>query len=135
MGMEGEAGDGVEEDGLAQRRTLPCLSFHVHGCLIVNEGQRHELCEAAGALLESTEADEVAGDGIRPFYVPKHESAGCLEADRVCCFNHRQPLPRGELVRADNTPYLIVKHLSSCARQGAEAALLELKKVLANREL
>jgi hypothetical protein len=74
----------------------------------VHKWERNELGDAAGAALERAEAEKVERNGAGGLDVAEHECARSAQAGAVGSLDDRQPLPRCELVRADDGAHLVV---------------------------
>ena len=79
--VEDEAGDGVHEDGLAIGRALAGAAFAVDRGFHMHEGQRHEFGEAAGALLQCAQAQQMPGPMHRTLDMAEHDGRGGAQAD------------------------------------------------------
>ena len=123
--VQGQAGHGVHEDGLAEGRPLAGLALEVHGRLHVDEGQRHELGEAAGLRLQAPHPQQVPRPMLRPLHMAVHDGGGGPEAGAVGGLHDLQPLFGVDLVRADLGAHLVVQYLRGGAGQGAEAGGLQ----------
>ena len=87
-GIEHQPRHGVHEHGLAEGRPLARLPLEVDRRLHVHERQRHELGEAAGALLQRAHAQQVPRPVPVAVDVAEHDGGGAPEADGVRGLHH-----------------------------------------------
>ncbi len=90
----------VHQDGLAQARALARQALAVDRRLHVHERQRHELGEAAGALLQPPDVQQVPRPVLIAFDMAEHDGGGGPQARAVRGLHHIEPLAGGELLRA-----------------------------------
>ena len=86
-----------------------------------DEGQRHELGEAAGALLQRAHHAHVLGQLPGLLHVAEHHRDGGAQADGVRGLDHLHPARHGQLVGRDPLAHAVVEDLGSGARRGAQA--------------
>ena len=92
----------------------------IHGRFHVDERQRHEFGQPAGALLEIADVEEMRGPGLRPLDVPEHDGGGGAQAYPVRGLDHFEPFAGVELVRTDALAHLVVEDLGRRAGEAAE---------------
>ena len=102
----------------AESRAAAGATFEVEGRFHVNEGQRHELREAASALLQVAHANQVAGPVLGLVDVAVHDGGGGAKAHVCAGFHHGEPLFGVDLVWADHGAHFVVEDLGGGAWQG-----------------
>ena len=115
-GMQGQPGDRVQEQRLAEGRARPRPALQPHRRLHVHERQRHELGEAARPLLLLARPQQVPRPVLRPLDVPEHDRHVRAQADAVRGLVHGEPLLGRDLVGADDRAHLVVEDLRRRAR-------------------
>ena len=123
--MQGEPRDRVQEQRLAERRAAPRAPLEVDRRLHRDEGQRHELREAARTRLLLARAEEMSRPVHRPLDVPEHDRDVRAQPDPVRGAVHLEPLVGRDLVRADHRPHLVVEDLGRGAGERSEAEVAQ----------
>ena len=100
----------------------------------MDERQRHELGEAAGAPLDLAQHLEVVGPGAGPVDVAHHHRGGRPQAELVGGDHHLGPLGGAHLVGAQVGAHAVVEDLGGRARQGAEAGVAQAGEELAHAD-
>ena len=125
-----DAADRVHQEHLAERRAAPRLALDEDRRGHVHEGERHELGEAAGLLLQLAGAHEVAGDVHRPLDGAVHDRDVRPQADLVRGAVRDEPFLGVHLVGADDRAHLVVEDLGRGAGQRGEPRVLQLPEVV-----
>ena len=124
---------GVHEYRLAQCRPGPRVPAPVERSFMSDEGQRHELGESAGALLQVAQRKQVDGPVPVHIDVAEHDRRGGAQSDLMRGFDDLKPLPRVELVRAENLADVVDQNLGSGTRKAAETFRAQQRQVFAQR--
>ena len=130
--VEGDPPDRVDQHHLVPGRPRAGLALQEDRRGHVDEGQRHELGEAAGAPLDLAQHLEVVGPGARPVDVADHHRRGRPQAELVGGDHHLGPLGGAHLVRAQVRAHAVVEDLGGRARQGAQAGVAQAGEELAH---
>ncbi len=101
--------------------------------LVVDEAERHELGETAGALLDVADQREVRRDVARRFDVAVHDRRRRAQPDLVRGGDDLDPAVAAQLVRADDLADLVVEDLRRGAGHRAEARVDEPREQLFQR--
>ena len=133
-GCRASRADRVHEQRLGERRPAPRAALEVDRRLHRHERQRHELGEAARALLLLSRTQQVPRPAARPLDVPEHDRHVRAQADAMGGVVHLEPLLRRHLVGADHGPHLVVEDLGRRAGQRAEAEVAQPREVVVERE-
>ncbi len=133
--MERQPADRVHQHGLAEGRAHAGLALECDRRLGGDEGQRHQLGEAAGVLLQAADAQQVARPVDRLLDMPEHDGGGRAQADAVGGTHDRKPLLGRDLVGAEDVAHFVVEDLGRRAGQAAEAGLAQLGEVVRDRAL
>ena len=128
-----DAGDGVDEQRLAERRAGPGPVLEEDRGRHVHERERHELGEPARLLLQVARPHEVAGDVDRALDVPEHDRDVRPEPDRMRDAVGLEPFVRRDLVGADDGAHLVVEDLGRGAREGGESGVLRFEEIVTQR--
>ena len=134
-GVERQAGHRVHQNRLAEGRPLAGAALEVERRLHVDEGERHELGEAAGPFLQVAQPEQVPGPVPGAFDVAVHDRRRCPIADAVGGFHDLEPLVGVQLVGADDRADLVVQDLGGGPREGAESGVPEPEQVVAKRHV
>ena len=123
----------MHQDHFAEGRSAARLALDEDGRRHVHEGERHELREAPGLLLEIACAHEVPGDMHRPFHGAVHDRHIRFQAHLVRGPMGEQPFLGGDLVGADDRAHLVVEDLRRRSGKRGESGLLQSEQVFVQR--
>ena len=132
--MQREAADRMHQHGFAEGRSHARRALQRDRRLGGDEGQRHQLGEAAGILLQVAQAQQMACPVLHLVDMAEHDGGRRAQADLVGGAHDVEPLVGRDLVGAEDVAHFVVEHLGGRAGQAAQAGIAQLCKIVGDRQ-
>jgi len=127
--MENKPSHRMHQHRFAKCRSAPGTSLEIQRRFHMHKGQRHKLCETAGLDLGIAQATQMTSPVDWAVNVAVHDGRCRLESDFVGRPHDFEPLRRINLVRTNDRPHFVIKHLAGSTRQRPKASRLQARKV------
>ena len=102
-------------------------------CVLMDEPQRHELCEAPCFVLDVAKHQDLVQPVLGCFHVPIHQGRRRTDAQPMCSRNHFPPLRGRKLVAGENRSYFIIQNLGSGSGESVEPIVTQHLQIVRQR--